>query len=156
MDEKSFDEAAREFAEALNQAGRLLGSALQDARRQIELDRDLIERRMSEARAEFRNVMEHGRAAFEAARAEFEREFAQSRWSGGAAWDSRDWEEDVPPTPPKPPTTPKAPKAPGKPSANRKPGPRRRRGGPQAGEPAPVEPKPRPTTLTGGAEAPIE
>ena len=145
MDEKSFDEAAREFAEALNQAGRLLGSALQDARRQIELDRDLIERRMSEARAEFRNVMEHGRAAFEAARAEFEREFAQSRSAKAGAG-----RPPSPPSPPTPPTPPRAPKPP-KPTG-RGPGRKPRRGG----DPAPVEPKPRPTTLTGGAEAPIE
>ena len=146
MDEKSFDEAAREFAEALNQAGRLLGSAMQDARRQIELDRELIERRMSEARAEFRNVMEHGRAAFEAARAEFEREFAQSRSANAGT----DWPPS-PPSPPTPPTPPRAPKSP-KPTGRGRTGPKPRRGG----EPAPVEPKPRPTTLTGGAEAPIE
>ena len=146
MDEKSFDEAAREFAEALNQAGRLLGSAMQDARRQIELDRDLIERRMSEARAEFRNVMEHGRAAFEAARAEFEREFAQSRSANTGA--------DRPPSPPSPPRAPKAPKPPKppEPTGKGRTGPKPKRGG----EPAPVEPKPRPTPLTGGAEAPIE
>ena len=146
MDEKSFDEAAREFAEALNQAGRLLGSAMQDARRQIELDRELIERRMGEARAEFRNVMEHGRAAFEAARAEFEREFAQSRSANAGT----DWPPS-PPSPPTPPTPPRAPKPP-KPTGRGRTGPKPRRGG----EPAPVEPKPRPTTLTGGAEAPIE
>ena len=147
MDEKSFDETAREFALALDQARRQLGSALEDTRRQLERDREQLEQRLADARTEFRNVVEHGRAVLEAARAQFEKDFAAHRAAkGDAPVRSRPWRDAE--------IGPKERRA-QMPAGKRKP-PKRRRGGPQAGEPAPVEPKPRPTTLTGGAEAPIE
>jgi uncharacterized protein involved in exopolysaccharide biosynthesis len=128
VSEHPFDEAAREFARSLDRAREEMARTMEEAKRHFEAARAEMQDRLAEARDEFAEVMGDGRAALQSAKAEFEKEFAAARAR----------RKNV--------TTVEV---------TRKRPPRKLRR-PDEGEPAPVEPKPRPTNLSGGAEAPLE
>lgn len=128
MSENPFDEAAREFARSMERARHELARTMEEAKQHFEAAREEMQERMAQARDEFAQVVGDGRAALQSARAEFEKEFAAARAR----------RKDLPIV-----------------EARRKRPPRKLRR-PDEGEPSPVEPKPRPTTLSGGTEAPLD
>ena len=128
MSEHPFDEAAREFARVMERAREEMARTMEEAKRHFEATRAEMQDRMAEARDEFARVVGDGRAALQSAKSEFEKELAAATARRKAL-----------------PTIEVKPKRP----------PRKFRR-PNEGEPARVEPKPRPTTLSGGAEAPLE
>ena len=128
MSEHPFDEAAREFARTMERAREEMTRTMEEAKRHFEAAREEMQDRLAEARDEFAQVVGDGRAALQSAKAEFDKEFAAARAR----------RKDLAVV-----------------EVTRKRPPRKFRR-PDEGEPAPVDPKPRPTTLSGGAEAPLD
>ena len=104
-----------------------------------------LRREIEQARGEFRHAMEHAREAmriaFDAARMEMDHAREQLHAEIEEARRQMDWAREE--------SYRGAHRRQGRKSG----GPRRK---PRGGEPAPVKPKPNPTPLTDGAEAPIE
>ena len=113
-------------------------SAAEEFRRAMQDHARVMRKELDRAREEIRSAMDRARAEIERARAEFERQMGEAR-EHMTDMKSRPFDfDDL--------LRPRGP------SSKRRRPPRKPRGG----EPAPVKPRPNPTPLVDGAEAPLD